>query len=337
MKFICKPILPLMILIMSLVWMSMSYAAMVTVDAVSKTAKSDVTTLDLSSVRVQGDQIGIFVKNTIPEPQIFILKVNGLKDQNYDIYINHESKGSKSTKDLEAGVEYRVDGRVTDPDMLRCLIAVKDTAGKAYNRMRKLPDSEAQRIANTLSQAKGWAQSSLQRDQAFRSISVILAPAGGMVQPMQWLTREGDYETARAVTRACWLLQQARAQMYRVIHNPVLRNEAVLAMTPVEFTALYSTLNGKPHVTAKLTNNCNLPVSGAISMTLPKGWKTTAKRLGFNDLKSGETFSLSFDLISPSKKATPPDSVPVVASITVTQDDMTAGMKLSTTAGKVAK
>lgn len=334
MRLMRNAILSIVIFLISLILASISSASVVTVDVAAKKATSDVTSLDPLSVKVAGNQIGVFVKNTIPEPQLFTLKFNGLKDLVYDLYINQMYKGSKSAKEFEVGDEYRVDGVVTDPDMTKCLSAVSDSAAKASIRLSKSNDPEAKRICYTLNQAKEWAQSSVKLDQAFRTINVILVPSGTRMQPMTWWKRMDDYETAHAVTRACWLVQQARDRMSRVITNPVLRNEAVLAMTPVEFTANYSMQNGKPHVTAKLLNNCNLPVSGAVSLALPKGWKTTAKKLDFTELKSGASFCLSFDLIAPSKQASPPDSLPMAASFTIRQDELVASLKLKTTANK---
>lgn len=321
-----------------LVSMGQSYASVVTVDAAGKSATSDVSTLDPGkSLKVQDDQVGVFVKNTILEPQIFTLKVAGLKDQDYDVYVNHEFKWTKPAKDFEAGVEFRVDGRIVDSALIRCLEAVKAPIKKANDELSKSKDSEAKRISYTLSQAGEWVGSGIQRDMAWRSISIILAPSGRMMRPMNWLTRDDDIGTARAVTRACWLLQQARDRMYHAIKDPALRNQAVVAMTPVEFTAIYSTKNGKRHIDAKLLNNCDLPVSGSVSMSLPAGWKTTAKKLTFAALLSGQTFKLSFDLIAPSKSAAAPDSVPMAANLTLVQDTFTAGVKLTTTAKADAK
>lgn len=321
-----------------LVLTGISFASVITVDVDGKKATSDVTSLELSTVRVSGDQVGVNIKNTMLEPQLFTLKFHGLiGSSSYDVYINHSFVGSKPSKEFEAGVEYRVDGTITDPDMMRCLKTARDPIDKALASLKKSTDPEAKRVSYTLNQAKTWVQSGIKRDEAFRSVSIILAPSGKMLQSMTWLTREGEYETARAVTRGCWLLQQARTQMSKVIKNPSLRNEAVAAMTPLDLTANYSTLNGKPHVTVKLLNKCNLPISGIVSMALPQGWKTTAKKRSFDNLKSGQTFGLSFDLIAPSKQAAAPDNVPIAVSVTIAQEQLIANMKLNVTALKTAE
>ena len=315
-----------------LVTMGQSYASVVTVNVAGKSATSDVNTLDAKSVKVQGDQIGVFVMSTILEPQVFTLKLNGLGHESYDVYVNNAFKWTKPARELESGVELTVDGRIVDSAMVRCLEAVKKPVQKAYDRINASKAPEAKRVCATLIQVVGWVQSSMQRDQAWRSVGVIVVPTGRMMQQMGWLTRGSDFETARSVTRACWLLQQARGRMYRAIHDPDLRNEAVVAMTPIGFSATYSTKNGKPHVDAKLLNNCDLPISGNISMALPAGWKSTAKTLKFYNLKSGETFSLAFDLVAPSKTAAAPDSIPMAANLTVVQDVFTASLKIRATA-----
>ena len=320
-----------------LVSMGRLYASVVTVDVVGKSATSDISSLEAKGLKIDGDQIGVLVRNLTLDPQKFTLKISGLKDQDYDIYLNDTFKWTKPSKDFEAGVEFTVDGRVADSAMIKCLEAVIEPIKKASKKMNTSSNEEAKRIYYTLSQASGWAMAGTQRDRAWRSVSIILAPTGRMVKRMYWQTRDGDIETAQAVTRACWLLQQARDRMFHVIKDPALRNEAVVAMTPVEFTAVYSTVNGKPHINAKVLNNCNLPLSGNISMALPPRWKTTAKKLTIGSLKSGQTFSISFDLVPPSKSAVAPDKVPMAANLTVVQDSFTAGLKLTATAQAEAK
>lgn len=335
MRLIRKFILPIAIVSVCLAWTGPSCASTVTVDVAAKAATGDSKTVEPAKPRFRGEQVGVLVKSTIVEPQYVTVKFSGLKDQDYDVYVNREFKGPKPAKELENGVQCRIDGRVTDPAMMRCLTALRDPIKKAYDKLQASSDSETKRVCGTLSQASDWVMAGLGRDQTWRSVSVVVSPAGKMLESMPWPTREDDYGTARAVTTACWLLQQARDRMYHAIKDPALRNEAVVAMTPVEFTATYSTKNNKPHIDARLTNNCDLPVSGDITFALPSGWKTNAKKLKFAELKSGQVFSTSFDLIAPSK-ATPPDTIPIAANVTVTQNGKTASLKLKVVAEKQA-
>lgn len=324
--------LPLVASLIILASAGLSYAAVVTVDVAAKTAASDVTILDTKGLKVIGNQAGIFVKNLTLDPQKFTLKVSGLTAENYDVYVNHAFVGPRPAKDFAAGVEYTIDGRIVDDGMMKCVTLARESIAIAKKKWDASADSEAKRACYTFGQAFDWCGSAVQRDQGWRSVSIILAPSGRMLDKMTWLTRDSDIDTARAVTRACWLLQQARARMYDNIKNESLRNEAVVAMTPVSFTARYSIKNGKRHIEAKLVNNCDLPISGGISMALPKGWKSTAKKLAFTDLKCGKSFGLSFDLVAPSKSAVAPESVPMAASIALAQDDFKASCKLAITA-----
>jgi len=310
-------------------------AAAVTVDVAAKTATGDSSTIEVPKPRISGEQVGILIKSTIAEPQVVTIKYVGLKQQDYDVYINKEYKGVQPAAKLQEGIQCRIEGRVVDPALLRCLAAVNEPIKKKYEQLQRVPTSEAKRVCGTLSQACGWVASGLGRDQAWRSAAVVVAPAGKVLDNMSFLTREDEYGTARAVTTACWLLQQARDRMYHVINDPILRNDTVAALTPVDFAATYSIKNGKPHIDAKVTNNCNLPISGEITCGAPAGWKTNAKKLKFAKLESGQVFTTSFDLIGPTKAA-PPDSVPVAASITVTQDIYTASLKLRVVATKQA-
>lgn len=328
-------ILTIAITAFCLAWTCSAYAATVTVDVSAKTAIGDSSTIEVSKPRISGEQVGILVKSTIVEPQFVTIKYVGLKQQDYDVYVNKQYKGVEPGTKLEQGVQYRIDGRVVDPALVRCLAAVKDPIKKKYEELQRLPSSEAKRVCWTLNQASGWVTSGLGRDQAWRSIAVVVAPAGKVLENMSFMTRDDEYGTARALTTACWLLQQARDRMYHVITDPVLRNDTVAALTPVDFAASYSVRNGKPHIDAKVTNNCNLPIRGDITCALPAGWKTNAKKLKFEKLESGQVFNISFDLIG-SAKVAPPDSIPVAANITITQDTYTAGLKLKIVATKQA-
>lgn len=311
---------------------ALSYASVVTVDVKGRTVISDVSTLEAKRVLVRGEQVQTFVMNTTLVPQTFTLKVNGLSAESYDLYINGKFTSTKPAKELEAGIPLALNGRIVDDGMVNCLTDAKASIDAENKKLNAIEESEPKRVCGTLGQASGWCSSAMQADKTWRSLDIILAPSGMVLQKMASPTHHSDIETATVVTRACWLLQQARARMFHVINDPGLRNEAVVSMTPVAFTVSYTTKNGKPHIEAKVLNNCDLPISGNISMALPSGWKTTAKSLAFTDLKCGKTFAISFDLVAPSKRAVAPDAVPMAANISLTQDVFTANCKIRATA-----
>lgn len=314
-----------------------SYASVVTIDVAAKTAKSDVTTLEMFALQVSRQQAGLCVNNKIMEPQQFTLRYSGLTEADYDLYVNGASKGSRSLQQLQQGLQLQVDGSVCDPGMMRCLSSVSPGLQKLYDLLRQSKVSEEQYVLDTMRQAILWATVSLSQEQGWRSIRVIIAPKGRALDTTEWSMRKSDYDTAATITNTCWLLQQARDQMYHQVKDPSMRNDAVIALTPVEFSAGYSVKNGKPHISAKLLNNCDLPLSGTLSVGLPAGWKTTGAKLKFSQLKSGQTFSLSCDLVTPSKSAVAPQEVPITANVTVTQLDKSASMKLSATAKATPK
>lgn len=307
-------------------------AAVVTYDVPSKSLKSDSISIVPKSPVVRGEQASVCVESAVSDSISFKLCFTGIKDQDYDLYVNGAYAGIKTTADLKTGIQLSIPGRIADPVMVRCLSELKDKVWAEHERLSASTDSEAKRIAYTLGQADDWIRSGLGADKTYRSIDVIIAPSGMVLTRVAGRTRTDADAVAATVTRACWLMQQARDRMYDNIKNPVLRNDAVVAMTPVKFTATYTMVKGKPHIDAKLVNDCNLPISGNISMAIPKGWKTTAKKLSFDQIKGGKTISLAFDLIAPSKKAIAPDSIPIAANITVTQDIFSAGLKLKTDA-----
>ncbi len=309
----------------------------VTVDAAAKSAASSVKTLDAKGIKVQGDQVGLYIRSLIFTPQTFTLKTTGLADQDYDIYIDQEFKFKKTAKELEKGIELSIVGRTANPAQIRCLEAALPKTTKANSRLVKIDDPEAKRIAYTLSQASGWASTAINREQRRRAVTVILAPTGKILKRMTLPAQSEEAKVVENVDKSCDLFQQARDRMFRVIKNSVLRNEAVVALTPVDFAAKLGVRDGKPVVEATLLNECDLPISGIISISLPENWKYEAKDLAFKDLSSGKTHKVTFELVSASKDGVVLDSVPLAASVSIGQGRYRAEFNLSATAKAEAK
>lgn len=306
--------------------------ATVIVDVKAQSVKSDDDKLVTKWIRQKGEQIGFIVQNTLLEPREFLAKVTGLADQNYDLYINSGYVGAKSAKELEAGLQLRADGTIADPDMMRCLKAVQPLVDAEYLRLLPIKDPEPARVEATLQQAVSWVRSAIKTEQVFRYVIVTIAPAGRVLEPMSGPVRLDANETARTITRSCWFLQQARARMASVIKDPDLRNSAVAAMTPVDLTTSYAVKNGKPHVEVVITNDCNLPVTGKITAAIPKGWKWNAKNTAFQDLKSGKTYKLSFDLSRTAGGASLPEGVKMAATMNLVQEWFAAEYQVKTIA-----
>lgn len=306
-------------------------AQVVTFNIANKAAASDTEKLNPVGAIVRDDQAGVFVQSTILEPQKFVLKYTGIKDPNYDLYINSEYIATKSKSELEQGVEMKLEGGIINPDLMRCVKALDGKIEKEY-RPWQGKFGELGRVVGTLSKAAEWVRSSVKIEQAYRSAGVIIAPAGISLKPMSWLTRVDASNTIYTVKTHCDKLQEARSKMYSVIKDPLIRNWAVVTMTPVDFSAVLSTKNGKPHIDAAVLNNCNLPISGSIVVKLPSGWKSNAKGLTFKDLKSGKIHNLSFDLIPPTADAAVPEKVPMVANVVVKKDKLIAKCGFETSA-----
>ena len=194
------------------------------------------------------------------------------------------------------------------------------------------------RAAYTYSQACGWVRTGLQSDVNYRSIEVKITPAGTAMRRMVFATRMNAEETVATAVNVCHKLQMARATMYGPggLKDLILRNEVVANLTPVDITASCSQKNGKISVTATVVNNCNLPISGALSITAPKGWKTSGKPAAFNDLKSAKTFKTTFDLAPAAQGAAAPESIPVSASISLVEGRFAAKFTLTADAKSAA-
>ncbi len=321
-------------------------AGVVTLDFNERTAASDTVDLDPIAVQVKNQQIGVYVRSTTMQPQTFTFKVTGLKEGNYDVHVNdicfqeeaseelREHFGlpvtprstepgitirDKSAGELEEGIELAIPGTVADPVAARCLEATRPQLDEAIVHLKMYRDQESKRVMSTLRQAVGWVASGLGSEETYRSASVIVAPVDEELQSMMWRHRQDAQGTVTTMLRACKLLQSARSRMYNVITDDALRHLAVAALTPVEFTVSYTTEQGVPHVEATLTNKCNIPISGHISMALPRNWKTNARSLEFDQVQSGSSFNLSFDLIPPAQDEVAPWQLPIAANVLLSQ------------------
>lgn len=320
-------------LVAVLVFSATAQAGVVTLDVAAKSAVSDTDKVQAKGVKVTEGQAGVHILSLTMEPQNVELRVNGLTEPSYDVYVNGAYLSEKSAAELQNGIQLSIDGTVADPDMLHCLNAALPRLDAEYKRLQK-SEGEANRVWHTIRQAQDWARSGIRIEASYRSVSVIVSPAGRMLHQMSYPSRLDAEMTNQGIWRACRNMQDARDRMYDNIKDPEVRNAAVVALTPVSFTADYSIKNGKAHVVARVVNDTNLPISGDITMALPKGWKTTAKSLKFEGLKTGKSFDVAFDLVPPAKSAATPDSVPIAANVTIAQGSFEAKMKLKTNAVK---
>ncbi|MEN6583799.1 MAG: hypothetical protein ABFD54_15240 [Armatimonadota bacterium] len=318
------------ILLLAAILCGSAQASTVTFDVVGKTLNSDTTTIVANKPQVEGDQAGCWVSSTLLDPQKFTLRYAGLKPDDYDIYVNGDFIGKKSARAMADGIELTIPGTIVHPDIMRCIKALKDKTKAEYKRIEKNSEAEHKRAGWTLSQASDWVRAGIQREEAYRSAVVLIAPAGMILSRMTWPTRTDAEETVKGCTNTCWLLQQARARMYSVIKDPTLRNDVVTALTPVDLAVTYRTDGGKPRAFVQVINNCNFPISGEVKYSLPKGWKTNAKALKFNAVPSGKTFKVLLNLVGPSKTAVPPPSIPVSANVKLVQQNFTAAVDLKT-------
>jgi hypothetical protein len=318
-------------------------AGVVTLDAVAKTITSDVKTVEFKQVFVEEGQVGAYIQSTLTDPQAVTIKVTGLKDEKYDVYVNGGYVGQKTGPEMAKGMELSIKGRVADPDMMRCLNIIRKTLPPAWEHLVNNKEPAPQRTFNLLDQALDMGRAGLNADRAYRSVDVVIAPAGKMLRQMVWLTRYDAEGTVETVARSLGLIQRVRDRIYRVIADPAIRDPAIAALTPVDLTASYADKGGKPVVEAAVTNNCDLPLNGSLTAELPKGWKMGAKAADIKDLKPGKTARFSLPLTRPGSGGNLAADVPVAASLTVSQGrymakwDLKAVAKLGGSAGPEPK
>lgn len=306
-------------------------AISVAINVAAKSGTRDGNALSAKSLRIMKDQIGVHVENPLLTAQQVSFKFDGLKNQDYDVYINGVSAGAMSAEKLSQGIEETIPGTVADTAAMRCLNALNDKIKPVYSRVHAIEGAEPWRAAYTLGQAEEWVTSGIRADQNYRSVDLVIVPAGQPTQKMVFVSRLTAENTAKAILNSCKLLHQARTRMYGVITDATLRNEVVDALTPVSLTASCTTKSGKPVVTAKIVNDSDLVISGKISLSDVKGWKAVGGKLDIGKLQPGKTFSTSFSLAPAAKNAPSLKSVPLTAVVDIGPSDCTAKLWLFAT------
>lgn len=306
-----------------------SLAATVTVDIVQKTAVSDSDTVTARVLKTADNQVNVLVNSNIPEPTEFALKIIGLSPGKQDVYVNGKLTGQMPDSELASGARFSIPGRIVNPVLFRCVESVRDRLDQEVRYVQTVKEDEHVRVLNTLRQAVDWVRSATQSDKAARSVSVIVAPEGAMVRTTATTIMRTPEESAQVYANVCKTLQQARDRMYDHIKFGVLRNQAVLAMTPVDLKLSYYTVNGKPKGTAVLINNCDLPISGKITPIAPAGWKINSTNLVFSNLASGQSHKADFALVPLKDGDAAPKMVKAEAAARLVMDTYAAKFTLT--------
>ena len=315
---------------------SEALGAIVTVDMSKNAAVCDSKAFTVMVYKIVDNQVSLHIAGESPLPQKIVLKISGLQPGEQDWYLNGSYKGKKPDTEFAAGVTLSIPGRAISPDLLRCLISVQDRVNAEIAHIKDNKEDEHQRVMNTLDQAKDWVESAQNSDKWARSIDVVVAPGDMALLVKSGTSIRTAEEAQQAYVSACHLFQQARDRMYDKILDPVLRNETVVSLTPIDLKFSYYLVNGKAKGTALVVNNSNIPITGKVTPVVPKAWKVGAKTLSFSNLASGKSFKVDFALVPPGKGQTPPASLSIQAAITFGYDPFWAGLTLTAEAAKGA-
>lgn len=294
------------------------------VDIAQKSVKCDSDMLLARVMSSAPNQVFLHVFSNSMDPQKIIVKINGLKPGQQDLYVNGDYVGKKPGSVFENGCQFSISGRQVNPVLLRCIEATKDRVAEEMKKLKGAEDSEPVRVRNTISQAVGWINSSESYDKRARSIDIVVAPTDAVLQIKAAPIWNDPAGTNKIYLGACNLLQKARNRMYLVIKDKQLSNEAVAAMTPVDVKLSYHIIKGKPKGVVTVINNCDFDISGQVRPAAPAGWKVEARKPGFSGLKPGSAYKVEFVLM-PNKPGRPaPESVKSQTVINVGYDNLWA-------------
>ncbi len=348
---------------------SAARCATVTLDAATKKATSDTASIEPERVTSIGDQLGVYIQSKSLKAQSVTVKIPGLTQDRYDVYVNWGAFAVKRAKEISEaskqpletppiepgyvirektaaelanGLEFEIPGRVVPAALMRCVESAQAGIKSAYDGLKGSSTGDPGRARYTLSQADGWVRSAIGVDEAYRSVQLLVVPAGVEPREMGGRTRYTASGTQDAVANACSLLQEARVRMYDNLKDPVLRETVVEALTPVEVNVrYYMGEKSIPFVTVEITNNCNLTASGTIDVSVPEGWKTQPKQGSFAGVKSGATCTCTLRLGRTIKNRPVPSTLSALVTVKVADAKSYAKLRiqrnLSLSAGSTTK
>jgi len=323
---------------------SVSRCAIVTLDSATKATTSDSRLLELKWVKSRGEQIGAYIQSKSLSPQSATIRILGLKDARYDVYVNWGGFAikriqeiaafakkpadttaiepgyvipDKAAGDLATGIPIKIPGRIVPARLVRCVRSVGPRVRSACDGLNASPAGVPGRARNTLQQAADWVRSAVMIEETYRSAQLFVVPAGATPSEMDWRSRFTAKGTKEAVERACSMLQQARVRMSAELTDPVMREVVTEALTPVDVHVRYYMDKQVPRIRVEIRNDCDLSVSGAVNVEVPKGWKAQSKRPRFSGLASGGVYAETLQLIPASKRRAAPGKVSVTTTVTV--------------------
>ncbi|MEN6519940.1 MAG: NEW3 domain-containing protein [Armatimonadota bacterium] len=217
--------------------------------------------------------------NDLYEPRKITVRILGLTEPEYDLYIDGNLAGTKNKYQLEAGIPISFSSSDIPPALRDYYTRLK---AKAAAGAKACPSSDAEtsRCQAVMQAVADWVDSIERGDNLIRTTTIIIVPTGtsfSLPGGRYVFNKPPDFpKSAKHLGQA---VQIIRGDVQKNTRNAVLRYDTLSYITTVDFDLTTSgaiSPGAKVKIKAKLTNWTDRSVTGKIRLDVPKDWAVKA-------------------------------------------------------------
>jgi len=214
--------------------------------------------------------------NNQDKPREVILRILGLTEPEYDLYIDGNLIGVKSKEQLENGIPVSFSGTDIPPDLKDYYTRLRTKADEGAKLYRKPLDEETSRCKSVMQSVANWVQSIERGDALIRATAIIVVPQGTPLSlPGGRFIFQKPPDFPNSVKHLGEAVQIIRREIQDKTKNETLRFDTLSRITTIDFELTTSeelSSGSTITVTAKLANWMDRAVTGKVELDVPKEW-----------------------------------------------------------------
>lgn len=214
--------------------------------------------------------------NNQDTPREIIMRILGLTEPEYDLYVDGNLVGVMNKVQLEEGIPISFDGTGIPPDLKDYYTRLKIKANNGAKLYPKPPDEETSRCQAVMQSVANWVQSIERGDNIVRATAVIVVPQGTPLSlPGGRFIFQKPPDFPKSVKHLGEAVQIIRKEIQAKTKNEALRFDTLSRITTIDFELIPSeeiSPAGTIMVTARLTNWMDRAVTGKVKLDVPKEW-----------------------------------------------------------------
>lgn len=288
------------------------------------------------------------VRNMRIEPREITVKIVGLIESEYDLYIGGGAdkgndpnvnpvivkpnkppivdykyflRGRRTREELESGIKVKLPGTGVPSEYREYFSVLRPRCAAAAERYVNLTDKDGVACWTVLGERGivGWIDNLEKTDLRYRTVDIAVSPAGRSISlPGVGMMPLAITPGKMAVNHGS-MIQKVRREIDRTVKNTLYKLDTLEAMTPVDITVTASE-SLKPGAEGKvkviLVNRTDRKITGTVKPVLLSGWQSKPASASVSMLGYGKSAECEF-LVTLPKNAKSNAAVNVDASLSV--------------------